>query len=90
MATSATKQTKHNLPPKRTLKVFKGGLHPSLYYIGFKEGGVVSRALSSSFTKKELAERFLASYLKEKSENKSYLDHVRDKENGESKDKEGE
>jgi hypothetical protein len=82
-----TKKTKHNLPLKKTLKVVGSDTHPTLYTIVYHEGGTVPHELSIDFSSKRFASQVLQDYLRDKEKNKSYLEHVRDKENAEIKDK---
>lgn len=83
------KKGKHKLPVKKKLKVYPSKNHPNFYRIGYEEGGVMPKDLSSEFNSRRSADIFLATYLAKYEENKSYLDHVRDKEYGSSESKEG-
>ena len=79
---------KHKLPVKKVLKVYPSETHPNFYRIGYEEGGVVGKDLDSEFTNRRQADLFLETYLANYEKNKSYLDHVRDKEYGKAESKE--
>lgn len=89
MAKTIKQATEHNLPPKKTLKIYPSLSHPTLFRIGYEEGGNVPKELSGEFNRKTLAQEHLDNYLKFKEDNKSYLEFIRDKENAEIEDKAG-
>jgi hypothetical protein len=86
MAKAVRKETPHNLPPKKTLKVAKSDTHSLLFKIVYHEGGNVPKEVDGDFNSKSAATSRLKEYLSYKENNKSYLEYVRDKENAENKD----
>ncbi len=77
-------ETKHNLPPEKTLRVVASKEHPTLFKIIFTEGGIVHKALSDNYSRKSYA---LDAIKKFKDLPKTYIQHVRDKENAQIQDK---
>lgn len=85
--TTKKKESKgHNLPPKKTFQVVRSKTKPTLYMINYREGGAIPKELSGLYNKARIAWDAIERYQKE---HRTYLDHVRDKEDAKKQDETG-
>ena len=81
---AAKKGKKHDLREKKTFAVVYDRERAAMFKVIYKEGGLLPKSLSGAFNTQKAAWQAIGLH---KTATYSYLDHVRDKENGESKDK---
>jgi len=74
----------HNLPPEKTLKSVLADNLGNLYKIVYTEGGVVPKELGDYYNSRFFANKAIDTY---KLKHRTYLHHVRDKENAQIEDK---
>ena len=67
----------HMLDPKKEFILIADKVYPTMYKIGFDDGGVIPKALKGLYNSKKNGHKAIAQYEKD---NDTYLKHVRDKE----------